>query len=91
MVRASTISPGYFNAFKIPLLRGRIFTDRDDIGSSSVVVINAAMARRFWREVTLSAMSVQPFLIIDTLQEFANTGVSFVEVTIFVVVHLFRL
>jgi putative ABC transport system permease protein len=43
-----TISPGYFEAFKIPVLRGRAFTDRDISGSAPVVVINQAMARRFW-------------------------------------------
>ena len=39
----------------------------------------------------ISKSRVQPFLIIDMLKEFANTGVTFVEVTIFVAVHLFRL
>jgi putative ABC transport system permease protein len=47
-VRVATISPGYFDVFKIPLLRGRAFTDRDDIGATPVAVINDALARRFW-------------------------------------------
>jgi predicted permease len=42
------VSPGYFEAFNIPLIRGRTFTDRDDAGAPGVVIINAAMARRFW-------------------------------------------
>ncbi len=43
-----TVSPGYFEVFRIPVLRGRAFTERDDGASAPVVVINQAMARRFW-------------------------------------------
>jgi len=39
---------GYFDVFKIPLLRGRTFTDQDGAGSPPVVIINQAMAKRFW-------------------------------------------
>jgi predicted permease len=42
------VSPEYFDAFHIPLLRGRVFTDRDGAGAPGVVVINEAMARRLW-------------------------------------------
>jgi predicted permease len=42
------ISPRYFHVFKIPVVRGRVFTDRDDGTAPGVVVINQAMARRFW-------------------------------------------
>jgi putative ABC transport system permease protein len=44
----STISPHYFEAFHIPLLRGRLFTDRDDASADRVVVINEALAKQFW-------------------------------------------
>jgi putative ABC transport system permease protein len=43
-----TVSPGFFEVFKIPVLRGRTFTDRDQDGSTPAVVINQAMAKRFW-------------------------------------------
>ena len=43
------ISPGYFEAFEIPLVRGRVFSDRDTTGAASVAVINAAMAKKYWR------------------------------------------
>lgn len=42
-----TISPGYFDIFKIPVLRGRVFTDRDDIGADRVAIINQTMARKY--------------------------------------------
>jgi putative ABC transport system permease protein len=44
----ATVSPGYFEAFKIPVLRGRDFNERDLAGSTPAVVINEAMAKRFW-------------------------------------------
>ncbi len=43
-----TVSPGYFEVFKIPVVRGRTFTDRDDRQGPPVVIINEAMARQFW-------------------------------------------
>jgi len=43
-----TVSPGYFEVFKIPVKRGRSFTDHDDSHSQGVVIINEAMAKQFW-------------------------------------------
>jgi len=43
------VAPGYFDAFKIPLLRGRDFTDNDTAGSQGVAIINEAMAKEFWK------------------------------------------
>jgi putative ABC transport system permease protein len=42
------ISPAYFHTLRIPLLRGRWFTESDRKGSPNVVVINETAARRFW-------------------------------------------
>ena len=44
------VSPGYFDAFKIPLVRGRDFTDSDTAGSQGVALINEAMAKEFWKK-----------------------------------------
>jgi predicted permease len=43
-----TVSPGFFEVFKIPVKRGRSFRDGDDGRSPAAVVINEAMARQFW-------------------------------------------
>ena len=43
------VSPGYFEAFKIPILRGREFTDNDTGGAQGVAIINEAMAKQFWK------------------------------------------
>jgi putative ABC transport system permease protein len=42
------VSPSYFEVFKIPILRGRLFSDLDEAGSGRVAIVNQAMARRFW-------------------------------------------
>jgi putative ABC transport system permease protein len=44
----TNVSPAYFDIFKIPLLRGRGFTDRDAGGAPGVVIISQSMARQFW-------------------------------------------
>jgi putative ABC transport system permease protein len=47
-VQWRNVSSQYFQVFRIPLLRGRAFTERDEAGSDRVVVINEAMAKQFW-------------------------------------------
>lgn len=45
-----TVSPGYFDVFRIPIVRGRTFDERDNAAGTPVVLINQAMAKRFWPE-----------------------------------------
>jgi putative ABC transport system permease protein len=47
-VQTRSVSPDYFRALGIPLLRGRVFDQRDRRDTPGVVVISDAMARRFW-------------------------------------------
>lgn len=46
--RWMSASPGYLAVFRIPLVQGRDFTDRDDGSAPGVVIINEAMARQYW-------------------------------------------
>ena len=41
-------SPSYFQTLRIPLIRGRVFTDRDRTGQPKVAIVNEAAARAFW-------------------------------------------
>ena len=42
------VSPGFFRTMEIPVLRGRDFNEHDSRQASWVVIINRAMARRYW-------------------------------------------
>jgi putative ABC transport system permease protein len=42
------VSSGYFQAFGIPLRKGRLFNNRDTSESQSVVLVNEALARRYF-------------------------------------------
>jgi putative ABC transport system permease protein len=44
------VSPGYFEALRIPLLRGRYFTRADTGGAARVVIVNEAFARKYWSD-----------------------------------------
>jgi predicted permease len=43
-----SVSPHYFQVFKIPVLRGRPFTETDTAASARAVIINDAMAKKHW-------------------------------------------
>jgi putative ABC transport system permease protein len=47
-VNMETVSADYFRTMRIPVLRGRAFTDGDVDGQPGVVVIGDALARRAW-------------------------------------------
>jgi predicted permease len=42
------VAANYFATMKIPLVAGRLFSDRDSIEAPAVVIINQAMADRWW-------------------------------------------
>ena len=44
----TSVSPGYFEIFRIPVKSGRTFNERDSSSSTPVVIINEAMAREYW-------------------------------------------
>ena len=44
----ASVSPQYLKTMGIPLLSGRHFTDKDREPAPGVIIINAAMARKYW-------------------------------------------
>lgn len=51
LVNRNIVGVGYFTTVGIPLLAGRDFERRDEEGSVAVVVVNRALAERFWNTV----------------------------------------
>jgi predicted permease len=47
-VEYRSITPGYFEALRIPLIRGRAFTANDGVSGQRVAIINASLAKRFF-------------------------------------------
>ncbi|PYU82168.1 MAG: hypothetical protein DMG51_13940, partial [Acidobacteria bacterium] len=46
----AVVSPDYFQAASIPLLRGRTFTETDDATAPRVVVVNQEFVHRHWKD-----------------------------------------
>jgi putative ABC transport system permease protein len=46
--RWMSVSPGYLGLFKIPILRGRDFTENDTAAAPGVALINEALAKQLW-------------------------------------------
>jgi putative ABC transport system permease protein len=46
----SSASPDLFRVLRTPLVRGRVFTEADDVKGQPVVLINEALAGQFWQD-----------------------------------------
>lgn len=44
----SVITPEYFDVMRIPIVRGRTFTEADRAGAADVAIINQTLAERLW-------------------------------------------
>jgi putative ABC transport system permease protein len=44
----TTVTPGYFTAMQIPLVKGRFFNPFDNADSMPVALVNETMAQRYW-------------------------------------------
>ena len=42
------VTPGYFQTMSIPILKGRSFTEHDRDNTPNVIIVNEALARRYW-------------------------------------------
>jgi putative ABC transport system permease protein len=54
------VTPLYFAAMGIPILRGRAFTERDDGEAPPVLVVNQAFARKFFPGEDVLGKRIQP-------------------------------
>ena len=42
------VTPGYFEALRMPLVEGRFFTDSDSPDAPKVIIVDDKLARHFW-------------------------------------------
>jgi predicted permease len=71
VVPVRVISPGYFHAMRIPLLRGRDIAESDTVLRPRVALISESMAKKFWpgedpvgKRLTLSFTPDKPLEVI---------------------------
>jgi predicted permease len=48
LIQVNTVAPGYFDAMRIPIVKGRPITEDDRAGAPKVAVVNETMAKKFW-------------------------------------------
>ncbi|MBB4634044.1 ABC transporter permease [Longimicrobium terrae] len=75
------VSPGYFSALGIPLLRGRTFEANDDLEESpAVLMIDQAASRRYWPGADPVGQTVSlgetPFTIIGVVGDVRTEGLA---------------
>jgi predicted permease len=78
----NVISPDYFQTMRIPMVRGRTFTDADDETSQYVAIVNQTMAQRFWpnqdplgRQFTMARESKHPMQLVGVARNSRFLGV----------------
>jgi putative ABC transport system permease protein len=81
--RLRVVSPGYFRVMKIPILSGRDYDERDEVGevgSLPSVIVNRTLAERFWPAQNAVGHKVQmgwkttPSVIIGVVGDVRYTG-----------------
>jgi predicted permease len=48
----TTVAPGYFEVFHIPVINGRTFNDQDTQANTPVAIVNEAFAKQYWKTGT---------------------------------------
>jgi predicted permease len=56
----SPITPGYLKAMQIPLLGGRDFSDRDDMKTEQVMIVNQAFVQKFFPGENVLGKKLKP-------------------------------
>jgi putative ABC transport system permease protein len=75
------VSEDYFRSMGIPVLSGRAFTPRDDRDAPGVVIVNDALAGKYWpgesavgRRVLIGGTQPQPFEIVGVVGNVRSAG-----------------
>jgi len=77
-----TFTPGYVETLRVPLLRGRAFTERDGANGRRVALVNETLARRYWPlqnpvgKRILLGRQTDPVEVVGVLGDIRNTGLA---------------
>ncbi len=77
-----TFTPGYVGTLRVPLLRGRDFSEHDGANDRRVALVNATLARRYWPEDNpigkhiLLGRQTDPVEVVGVLGDLRNTGLA---------------
>ena len=77
----SVVCPNYFRTLGVPILEGREFTHQDSIGAPGVIVINQAMAHKYWpnenpvgRAIRLGGSNGPRLTVVGVVKDVHNWG-----------------
>ena len=68
----ATQSPGFFDVFKIPVKKGRVFNDRDTKSSTPVVVVNESLVREAFEKQKIDPIGQRLIIGRGVMREFAD-------------------
>ena len=77
----AVVTPGYFRAMGVELLRGRLFSAADDSAAPKVAVIDERLARRFWPDADpigkrIEGWGFHELTVIGVVRHVKNYGVA---------------
>ncbi len=68
------VTPGYFEAMRVPLIEGRVFDSRDSGETQKVIIVDQRLARKFWPDSSpIGKRMWQPSGPEDLVQPSANS------------------
>jgi putative ABC transport system permease protein len=82
LFNVQTFTPGYADTLKIPVQRGRAFTDHDGANDRRVALVNESLVRRFWpRENPIGkriwlGRQPDPVEVVGVLGDVRNVGLA---------------
>jgi len=81
IINLQQISPDYLRVTRVPLISGRMFTERDDVQSTPVALVNQLAVRRFWpNENPLGKRiwigNLPPCVVVGVLGDTRNNGLA---------------
>lgn len=83
MVRVQSVNSDYFRVLRVPLIAGKMFSDREMAGGPHVVIVNRALTRQYLmdeqvvgRKIQLGGPKAPWQTIVGVVENFKNVGLA---------------